>query len=567
MIEAMQGFDSFLNDVIKTWKSPGGGIAVVKDGEIVYSAGCGFRDQEKQLPLTPDSIFAIGSTSKAFSAASIGILVDEGKLEWDKPIRYYIPEFRMVDRVASEYLSVRDMLCHRSGLARHDLAWYHRKMTRRDLLKLLACLEPNESFRNRWQYQNIIYGTTGLVVEAVTGKTWEDFVQERILNPLGMTSTNFSVTVSEQSDNFCYPYLEHEDNILRIPFANLDALGPAGSINSTLNDMCKWMALNLNRGKLGDTQIVSEASMGQIHRPQMVVLDDSPLSFKDTDSSETYGMAWGIYDYRGVEAWEHTGGIDGFATEVFLVPEHNLGVVSFTNMSTGAPMAIARTAIDRILGFEPIDWSARFKDSYDKAMAGAKEGAKAPRQEGTHPSHPVEDYAGKFEHPGYGDIEFVMKEGALTVLFRDWEIPLQHVHYDVFDGELPVLGIYLKFTFEMDDKGNIERVSSPLDPMVKPIVFTRVPDEGMKQRGFLEQFEGEYELMGQTLKIALKGECTLCASGPGMPEMELVPYRGTTFTLKGMEVVSLEFKMNGGEKAEEVVMTQPGAVMTAKRKE
>ncbi|MEM5773441.1 MAG: serine hydrolase, partial [Anaerolineaceae bacterium] len=560
MIDALQGFDSIVNEAVKSWKTPGVGLAVVKDGEVIYSIGSGFRDKENQLPLTPDSIFAIGSTSKAFTAASIGILVDDGKLEWDKPIRNYIPEFRMYDPVATENLSVRDMLCHRSGLPRHEMVWYRRQISRRDLMKTLAYLEPNEGFRNRWQYQNIIYATTGLLVEAVTGKTWEEFVQERILDPLGMTSTNFSVSVSEKSDDFCYPYLEKDGEVKRISFANIDPIGPAGSINSTLLDMCKWMAMNMNHGKANGQQVISEGNLGQLHRPQMTIMEDNPMSSRETDSYNDYGMGWVVYMYRGVPVLEHTGGIDGFATEVMMVPGQQLGVVSFSNTMSGAPMALARIAIDRILGLEPIDWLKRYRESYEKAMSTIKEMGKGPRKEGTKPTHPLKDFTGKFTHPGYGEIEFLLKDEALFLLFRGWEVALSHVHYNVFDGELPVLGIPFKFTFEMDDQGNIERVSSPFDVTVKPIVFTRVPDDAMKQRGFLEQFEGEYELMGQTLRIALKGEDALCASGPGMPEMELVPYRGTTFTLKGMEVVSLEFKMNGGEKAAEVVMTQPGAV-------
>jgi len=196
----------------------------------------------------------------------------------------------------------------------------------------------------------------------------------------------------------------------------------------------------------------------------------------------------------------------------------------------------------------------------------AKEKSAGDRKLDTQPSHALEDYTGKYQHPAYGTLEFKLDDGKLVTDFHGSRMELAHYHYDVFEGEFTPVGISFKFTFEMDDKGNIERVSSPLETSVKPIVFTLMPSDEMAQRSFLEPFVGEYELMGQVLKIFLKGENTLVASGPGMADVELVPYRGTQFKLKGMDVVSLEFKMDGSATANEVVIVQPGATLTAQRK-
>ena len=570
MIKVMQGFDEFVNNVIKEWKVPGAAVAVVKDSEVVHSQGYGLRDVEKQLPVTPQTLFAIGSTTKAFTAAMAGILVDDGVLEWDKPICEYIPEFKMFDPFASANLTMRDMLCHRSGLPRHEFVWYHREISRKDLMKTLAYLEPNKSFRSRWEYQNIIYATTGYVMEAITGKTWEELVRERIFQPLGMTSTNFSVLDSQKSPDFSQPYQEKDEVVSQVPFAQIDTIGPAGSINSNLEDMSKWLLLNLSGGKVGEKQIISEANLKTIHRPQMVIVgEESPFADTDTDSLEDYGLAWGIYHYRGIPILEHSGGIDGFITEVALAPRQNLGVVAFVNANSMLPMVLYRSVLDRMLELEPIDWNDRYQKRVVKMKEmgkQAKEKSAGDRKPDTHPSHALEEYTGKYQHPAYGELEFRLEDGKLVTDFRGSPMELVHYHYDVFEGEFTLVDVSFKFTFEMDASGNIDRVSSPLEASVKPIVFTRVASDEMRQRSFLEPFVGEYELMGQTLKIFLKGENTLVASGPGMTDQELVPYRGTQFKLKGMEAVSLEFKVDSSEAAGEVVIVQPGATLTAKRK-
>jgi CubicO group peptidase (beta-lactamase class C family) len=571
MLKEMQGFDEFANQVLKDWKVPACALAVVKNGEVVHSQGYGLRDVEQNLPTTSDTLFAIGSSSKAFSATAIGILVDDGKLEWDKPIRDYIPEFKMFDPIATDKLTVRDMLCHRSGLPRHDLVWIYSKATRRELMQALAYLEPNEGFRNKWQYQNIIYLSTGILIEAVTGKTWEEFVRERIWEPLGMTGSTFSVDESQKRSDFAVPYAEKDDVVKRIPFHQIDAVGPAGSINSNLTDMARWLIFNLNKGKVGDTQIISEASLHTLQSPQMAITDQSLAALYDaeTDSYLDYGMGWIMWHYRGIPIVEHSGGIDGFATEVVLVPSQMLGIVTFTNVGSIMPMTMYRSALDRMLGLEPLDWAGKFKtkmDNMKKMAKEAKEKSVSDRKLDTHPSHPLADYAGTYQHPAYGKMEISLEGDKLAAKFHDNPIALSHFHYDIFEGEHLRLDMKFMFNFEIDEKGNIERVSVPLEQSVKPIVFKRLASEEMTLRSFMEPFVGEYEAMGQVLQVTIKGENTLVASGLGMTDMELVPYHGTEYSLKAASSISLTFQNVENGKAMEVVIKQPGISLPAKRK-
>ena len=210
------------------------------------------RNVEENLPVTPNTIFAIGSSSKAFTATSAAIAVEDGKLEWDKPVREYLPTFKMKDDFASERMTLRDLLCHRSGLPRHDLSWYNTPATREQIIDRVRYLEPTSDFRTNFQYQNLMYMTAGYLAGLVDGTTWEELVRERIFKPLGMTHSQFSVEDSQKSDNYALPYNEKDDKVKKIEFRNIDTVGPAGSINSNVVDMIEWVRLQLKKGKVGE---------------------------------------------------------------------------------------------------------------------------------------------------------------------------------------------------------------------------------------------------------------------------------------------------------------------------
>ncbi len=563
----LEGFEKFVTKTMEEWKVPGLGISIVKDGKVIFSKGFGFRDVKKGLKVTPGTLFAIGSCSKAFTAVTMGILVDEGKLDWDKPVREYLPSFKLKDPFATEGMTPRDLVCHRSGLPRHDSMWYGSSATRKELFDRLQYLEPSKDFRTTYQYQNLMFMTAGYMVGRIAGTTWEKFVQNRIFGPLGMNDSNFSVEDSKKAPDFALPYTEKEDKVIEIPFRNIDTVGPAGSINSNVIDMADWLLLNLKKGKFGEKQIISEESLKEIHSPQMI----SSKSYKyDESFYSTYGMGWGITAYRGHLMVSHGGGIDGFTASVNFMPRDNIGMVIFTNMSgTPLPVIVAYNAYDRLLGLDQIPWNKRIKDQRDKAKEEAEKAKKEKdkdRKLNTKPSHPLGDYTGDYEHPGYGVVA-IQKEGdRLKGVFNSISFDVKHYHYDIFEMSNEFLDMTQKISFFTDNKGNISSLSVQLEDSVDAIVFTKMPEKKMKERSFLEKFVGEYLLGEMTVTVSLRGDNKLVLFVPGQPKYELVPYKGTEFNLKNLTGYSVEFIVNKAGKVTEAKVTQPNGVFTAKKK-
>jgi len=471
-----EGFDNFVEQVMKELKVPGLAIAVVKDGKVIYAKGFGYRDVEKGLRVTPDTLFAIGSCSKAFTAAALGILVDEKKIEWDKPVRQYMPDFMLYDEYATAHLSPRDLVTHQSGLPRHDLVWYGSPVSRKELYERLRYLEPSRQLHAKFQYNNLMFMTAGLLVERASGSTWEQFVRTRILDPLGMKNTNFSVNDSQKAEDFAVPYDEIKGEIKRIPFRNIDAIGPAGSINSSVNEMSNWIMMQLSNGKFDGKQVVPEAALKETQTPQIVA--GGELRY-DEDFYSSYGMGWGVTSFRGHLLLAHSGGIDGFISQVRLLPRDKAGIVILTNSASGASGVIANDVADRLLGAVPAPWAQRAKDAAARskeAQAKQKAASDSAKKQGTQTSHPIKDYAGQYEHPAYGVVNIALQGEQLTMNLHGLWAPLKHYHYDIFEADA-VNGLDgQKVTFLTNKAGEIDRVAIGLEPSVKDIVFTRKKD-------------------------------------------------------------------------------------------
>ncbi len=559
---------AWLPDKMAEWKVPGVGLAVVKDGEVIFAEGYGVRDREQGLPVTANTMFAIGSSSKAFAATSVAAMVDDGKLEWDKPVRDYLPTFKLKDDFATARMTPRDLLCHRSGLPRHDLMWYNSTATREQLFDRLQYLEPNRDFRAYWQYQNLMYMTAGYLAGKAAGTSWEEVVRTRIFEPLGMKTANFSVDDMQTAAEYALPYVEKDDDIRVTDFRNINEVGPAGSINATPNEMAQWVLFQLNKGKVGDKQVISEASMRQLHSPQMVIAEPLWSEMYGSDMV-SYGLGWFIHTFHGETLLQHGGNIDGFSALVSFIPAHNVGVVTLTNLNTNfLTEAINFYIYELLLGLEEIDWNGKLKSFVDKMRGEAKKAkdqSASDRKLDTQPSHPVADYAGDFEHPGYGVVSVKEADGKLTATYNRIDMPLTHYHYDIFEGGPEGIEMSFKLQFHLDLKGNVEKVSLQLEPSVAPGVFTRMADASLKNKTFLAQFVGEYELMGMTVTVTLRGEDALLASIPGQGDVILEPYQGTTFNLKGLPGFSFEFVQENGA-VTEVKITQPNGTFTAKKR-
>jgi CubicO group peptidase (beta-lactamase class C family) len=557
--QKLDGFDAFAAQALRDWKCDGFAIAVVQDGKVILSKGYGLRDVKKNLPVTQKTLFAIGSATKSFTVTALGVLVDQGKLDWDKPVRDYLPDFRMWDQFATERMTTRDLVTHRSGLPRHDLMWYNSPFSREQLFERLRYLEPNKDFRTAFQYQNLMFMTAGYLGGHIAGTSWEQLVHNVIFEPLGMTGSNFSVLDSQKSADFSLPYKVANDVVVDVPFRNIDSIGPAGSINSNLEDMTKYIMMHLAKGK----GVVSATNETQMMTPQMAI--QAPSTDKELGDL-SYGMGFFVTSYRGHKFVHHGGNIDGFSSLVAFLPQDNIGLVILTNQDSSAlPAVVAYNVWDRLMGVDQIDWTTRVKRQ--RAMTKASE--KAAQQQGyttqktgTHPSHYLAEYAGEYEHPGYGIVRIEQAGPALKLDYHGLGGVLTHFHYDVFEVPKDELNPFSeeKVQFHTDLAGEIDSLGIPFEATLKDITFVRLGDRKMMQKTFLQPLSGEYQFGPLVAVVALQGDTALTLTMPGQPVYNLVPVRGTKFNIKELNGYSVEFK------ADELVFYQPSGTFSATKK-
>lgn len=489
----LAGFEDEVRTVLQDNKVPGAAVIIIKDGEVLLSQGFGKRNVAEDLDVTPRTLFPIGSSGKAFTAAAIAMLVEEGKLEWDKPIREYLPTFKLHDQFATERMTVRDLLCHRCGLPRHDFLWYGSSGTRKGIIERLAHLEPSADFRTLFQYNNLMFITAGYLVECVTSQTWEEFVSERIFKPLGMTSSTTTIEDLRATGDYSSPYQEKEDEIKEIPFYDQWQITcPAGGINSNLEDIEHWLRFQLNQGKHGETQLLAAEHLAQNHTPHTVIPTSDPTvaiamgSQFPEFSNWCYGQGWFIGSFRGHRMVQHGGTIDGFKAEVVLLPNENTAVAVFANKSgTQVPYTIAFLACDLLLGAEKTDWNGRIQKELASVKAReekqiAELEATEPAVPNTQPSHPLDSYCGCYEHPGYGVVTIRQEDGQLQFTYNNLSSSLAHIHYDIFEVHIERIGFKEKVSFATAEKGAIESLAVKMEPAVKAQVFTRVPDTSTK---------------------------------------------------------------------------------------
>lgn len=542
VLEQLEGFDEFVNQTLKEWKVPAVGIAIIKDDQVVLAKGYGMRDLEAGLVADENTLFAIGSSSKAFTAATVCMLAQDGLISLDEPIVTYLPDFKLFDDYATQKMTARDLLSHRSGLPRHDLVWYGSSKNREELFKSLQYLEPTASFRGAWQYQNLMFMTAGYLVERMTGSSWEAYTKERIFDPLEMTGANFSVEKMANSDNAAIGYGEENDELVRLPYRNIDAIGPAGSINASAKEMANWVMAQLNEGKYKDSEVLPADKVKEMHKPNMIVsnnLSDEYFFYS------MYGMGWFITDYRGVHMVQHGGNIDGFSAMVALAPDEKFGMVILTNKNgSPAPSIIRNQIFDRLSGQEPVNWNEKLMAQVKAAKLKAKSNDKDEvRVEGTHPSHPLEDFTGNFEHPAYGAIGIKLEGDSLHIIhpaLEDDENTLSHYHYDVFT--LGFGGSRLQVQFLTNGSGQIDRLTIPFETGLDPIVFTR------KEKRDFSRYEGEYILVSAqlTTRIAEK-DGVLKWAVPGQMEYTLEFVKDNVFALKGIPGFTVKFAEEDGE--------------------
>ncbi len=499
-MEHQQFFASLEEEIrsaLELWHCPSAALGVIWDGEIQYAGGIGLRDREAGLPADSRTLYQIGSSSKSFTAMLCAMLVDRGELSWDEPLRTWMPEIRFVDPFTTANVTPRDLLCHRTGLPRHEYAWYRTPFTREELVHNLRYLEPNLPFRAQMRYNNFGYVLLGALIERVTGMTWENCLKKYILDPLGLVRTTPYLGALEADEDHAAPYGltgkslsgDERGQFYRCPEDPEKGLGapygPAGSICSCVEDMLRYLRFQLGDGTWEGATVLSPAAFAEMHRPNIFLSAPLDMPMEET-ILHSYAMGWITELYRGHKVVQHGGNVDGFSAQLFMAPDEKLGIVVLTNMDgCFLHLSIARTVTDHFLGVESGDWFRRYHGFAVENTKGLDELLKrftGERREGTHPGHPLEEYAGRFTRPGYGPCAVELRDGELVLLMLGSEIRLEHFHYDTFVtrgilGELPP-GFPVHFhTAEIG--GAVDAVLIPLVPEAaeRPIRFERVPEK------------------------------------------------------------------------------------------
>jgi len=549
---------------------PGMGFGIIKNGEVILNEGFGYRDYDNKIKADAKTVFAIGSCTKAFTAAGVATLSDQNLIEWNEPIKSYIPDFELYDEFASEQSNSVDILTHRSGLPRHDFMWYGSPATRMQMFSKLKHLEPTEGFRTTFQYQNLMYMTAGILIEKMSGQSWEDYTKQKIIDPLGMTDTNFSVEESKKVENHALPYRVEDEKIIKMDFRNIDEVGPAGSINSTVNDMLKWAELNLDRGKWNGKEIISESQYDILHNGQMLVTGPLAARAQPEYSAYTYGGGWFIFKYAGTKVIQHGGNIDGFSGFVWLLPEENIGMVFMCNVN-GSPLPgiLANYATDMFLGNEVIKWEKRVwpdkEEAEDKKEEKDRDIKDDTKIAGTKPSLQLREYTGKFVNEGYSETVVRLEDNTLKLAYNSFDLSLEHFHYNVFEGSATALGDQkLKVQFHQDLRGRIKSLSVALEPSLDPIIFDRLIPKQHSDPDYFSKVTGKYKLDALLVNVEVKAG-RLYLSPVGQPSFMMESSAKDEFEFKGLPGYSIKFKFEGQEKATDLIMYQPNGTGTAKR--
>lgn len=439
----VEAFAQYAQASFEAYDVPGASVAIVKDGSVVLTRGFGVRTLGETTPVDADTLFAIASNTKAFSAAVLASLVDEGELSWDDRVIDHLPEFRVYDPYATREFTVRDLLSHRSGNASQagDLLWLRSTFTRDEIVHRIRFIEPAYGFRSRYGYQNVMFVAAGELAEAITGERWDDLVAERIFEPLKMTSTNTSIRARTAAGNWATPHVPKDGKPVVIEFENVDNLGGAGAINSSAHDLARWLMLQLGRGTLGDVHVFSEEQSEQMWTAHIPIgIGSSSPELRDRQPSfAAYGLGWRLKDYRGRKLVHHGGGLAGMTSLTTMVPEENLGIVVLTNSETSVQTALTYWVLDSYFGAPRTDWTAAQQTAAERRwverIEPRLEDVEKSRIPSTSPSLKLADYAGGYTDPLIGDAVIDESDGELTLQFvhsPPFHARLEHWHYDTF---------------------------------------------------------------------------------------------------------------------------------------
>ncbi|MCO5934906.1 serine hydrolase [Mucilaginibacter sp. RB4R14] len=573
-----KGLDTAINHALKTWHAAGVAVAVVYKDKVIYAQGFGKRDVAGNLPVTPNTLFAIGSCSKAFTATLIGKLQQDGKLDIDKPVNTVLPALKFYNDAMNNSITLRDMMSHRTGLPRHDVSWYYFPTTSRDsMLQRIKFQEPVAAVRQIWNYNNFMFMAQGVVAEKLSGKTWEENIKEKFFGPLDMKTANTTIEELEKSKEPATGYEVYHDSVIRkMTYYHINAMAPAGAINSSVTDMANWVITWINNGKFKGKEIIPANYYTQAISSQMVVSAGLPTKKNPDVYFANYGFGWFLDSYKGHYRVEHGGHIDGFSASTSFFPADSIGIVVLSNQNQSNVPSIVRNLIsDRLLNNKYFDWNGDAKKAYDKAKADAKKAEKTEvKTTKSFPAtHAITDYAGVYSNGGYGTIRAFVVKDSLFAATPNKTFWMRHKTYDTYNlfensksAAIDTSSENLTVQFQLNVTGDVESLSTQLESGLKPIVFTKGLEEKAIIAADIQKYIGDYQLSGIVAKVYVKNGKTLYAFVPGQPEYELVPVDKDKFGIKVLSGYFLKFELDAAGKVTHLLFIQPNGNYKAEKK-
>jgi len=548
----LDGFDDYMARVLKDWNGPGIGVGVVVGDRLVFAKGYGYRDYGRKLPFTPGTVCPIASNTKLFTAVAAGMLVEDGKLTWDAPVRESVPSIRFHNEQLNNTVTLRDMLSHRTGITRHDTIWYKSDFTRKELYERLKYLEPQEPMRQSFLYNNLMFAGVGYLIELQSGRTWEQFVRDRILQPLEMTSTGYTIAEMVKAPEHGVGFTEKRDSfdLYQTPYyEDIAGVAPCGAIVSNIDDLSHWLIALMNDGVYHGKQVLPKDVLKQTLQPA--------IGLPNTGAEQrgywellnaAYGMGRWTASYRGHLIAYHGGDLPGFHSQVSFMPKEKIGVVVLVVGNHTAPLYnyISYNVYERLLGLDETPWVQRGLDIRLKAKAAGKEArAKAggDRVANTKPSHALADYVGEYDNPAYGALKIALKDNQLQFDFHKIRMPLAHFHYDRFDTPDDEEDGRWSVNFRTNPQGDIDQALMSLDEA--EAAFTKKPETIAPS--LMTQLAGEYQTpTGTRVQIKYQEASGLSLIAPGAPPVPLTQVKGLRFRTAQFADLVFEFVVQDG---------------------
>jgi CubicO group peptidase (beta-lactamase class C family) len=551
--QKLVGFDEFMEKTLKDWNAPGIGVGIVVGDKLVFAKGYGYRDYGKKQPITAQTLYPIASNTKLFTAMAAGMLVEEGKLTWDRPIKESVPTIEFYNSYLNNTITLRDMLAHRTGITRHDSIWYKSDYSTKELFERLKYLDPKESPRQIFLYNNMMYAGVGYSIQLQSGKPWAEFVREKIFQPLGMSHTLFSIADMLKQPDYGVPFDERRDSfeLYKIPYyEDTDGLAAAGAIISNMEDMSHWLIALMNNGMYEGKQVLPPKAIDATLQPAIALPNAGAQARGWWEIlNQAYGMGRWTASYRGHLMAFHGGDLPGFHSQISYLPNEHIGVIVFVIGNHTAPLynPISYSVYERLLGMDLTPWTDRLlkiRLANKKAATEARSKAGFGRVPNTKPSHDLAEYVGEYDHPAYGTLKISMKDNALRFDFHKIGLSLAHFHYDRFDSPDDEEEGKWSINFSTNPQGDVDKATVSLDE--GEVTFVRRPaklDESIAQR-----IAGNYETVsGAKFQVVYRPGRGLFVVRIGAPDQILIPYKGLKFKIPEFADVIVEFVEENGQ--------------------